>query len=190
MATKAEREAAAAAKAAAEAGGGDVPENQAMVIADTDGMSVAEMAHALALSGLGEGWEVIVSGSVPYWNPSPKGGEVLAGELLRRQEITANVNGKPMQAFLYMIKIMAPCRANAITPDGEPIVAEAGEIVSVIERTILRELREHVGKEVAIFCDGKGTNKAGQPLWRFRVAGKPVKKTVTATAETSTPPAE
>ena len=149
------------------------PVNEAMVIADTEDMNVAEIAHALAVAGMGEGWEIIVSGSVPYWNPSPTGGEVCAGQLMRRQEIMANVKGVPMKAYLYMVKIMAPCRVNAVTPDGEAVVAEAGEIVSVIERKILTSLAEHVGKNVAIFCDGKGKTKRGLDIWRYRVGVQP-----------------
>lgn len=145
-----------------------------IMLVDADRMTTADMAKLLSgwAGNSAEEWEVVVAGSVPYWNPSEKGGEVLFGRLERRQEIVANVKGKPMNAALYTIKIADPCVAACVTPDGELASMSGGDTVCIIERKILVDLANYIGRDIAIFCDGKGKTRAGQDVWRYRVAAR------------------
>jgi hypothetical protein len=115
--------------------------------------------------------EVIVAGKTPYWPGNiPK--MVCAGRLQGWREIPTRlvVSGVQLKAILHTVELMHPCYA--VTPDdGEMVVLPKGKIVTVLERTMLKDLRDRIGQIVFIGCVGKRASKNGFSYYEYKVMG-------------------
>ncbi len=105
---------------------------------------------------------IIAGGDGVYWPPQK--GSVCHGVIQNRYEIDSRYG----KAAFYNVTLATEC--DAANRDGELFVAKPGESIMVLERAILRHLREYVGQEVVIQCQGKTQTKAGQDLYMFEAA--------------------
>lgn len=119
-------------------------------------------------------WRPAIVGSDYFW---PAGrGMVIRGIVLGVEERQTSlvVDGKQVKSRFYTFELTAPCiaiRSADVVPGRDlppPVQCTPGMYVSVLERTILRRLENHIGREMIVVCDGPGRTKRGLNLWRYR----------------------
>jgi hypothetical protein len=120
--------------------------------------------------------EVISAGKLPFW-PAFEGAELI-GTVKGRREVPTQYG----PATLYTVALEGP--TVAANQDGEPFAAKAGDLITVLERTVLKGLEDCVGKRVAIMCLGKVTSgSSGNEYYDYMVfAQKPAAPALPATA--------
>lgn len=130
-----------------------------------DEVSLAEIVASFGGGSQSSDWDVVVdSGDGVYWPTIP--GAALHGTVESRYSIETKFG----TAWLYNLRLIHA--ADAITSDGEAIKRQPGESIIVLERTVLKDLANCVGREVIISCDGQKATKKGNKLWTYRVLKK------------------
>lgn len=106
--------------------------------------------------------EAIATGRLPFWPAIP--GLMLHGVVAGHRDIPTAYG----LARLYTLTLKKPAAAQTL--DGEIFELPAGEQISVLERTVLRELETREGQEVGILNAGK---KAGKKFsyWDYKIVG-------------------
>ena len=147
---------------------------EALVKPEMESLDIVDVLRSAGL-GNSEDWEIDVADSSAYWLSEP--GALLVGTVLNSYEIVTSkvVNGKPLKAIMYSIRLLrnpmtTDGTTKAITSDGEEIAANPGDVVAVLQRSLLTCLQKNIGLDVLIYCKGKDKTKGGQDLWRYSVA--------------------
>lgn len=108
--------------------------------------------------------EVIVAGKLPFW--PALAGAMLVGTL----ENVNDIDTKFGSVGVYTVSVDKPCLAG--NADGELFELRPGELITVLERTVMKALRTHVGQKVGIVCTGKAHSKNGFDYYDYRIVGK------------------
>lgn len=105
---------------------------------------------------------IIVGSNAGYW--APEAGAGIHGILVNRFEVDTQYG----MVGLYTVQVgdRIPCTYS--TKDGELFTAKPGDLVSVLERAMLKQLAGHIGKEVVIQCLGKSETTDGNTLWNYQ----------------------
>lgn len=112
--------------------------------------------------------EVIVAGKLPFWPAFA--GTILVGTVQARREVTTEFG----VAGIYTVKVENQ-NCMAATLDGEVFELTPGDLITVLERQVLKELQARMGQKVGILCAGKiKGGKFGQ-YWDYKILG--VKRT-------------
>lgn len=124
--------------------------------------------------------EIISAGKTAYW-PGNQPRMVVAGRLQSMREVPTRlvIKEKQVKATLYTMLLTQPCYGmvpTKTTADGEVIdahieVIPPGQIVTVLERAMLRDLRFRLGQEVFIGCKGKQRSGNGFSYYEYVVIG-------------------
>jgi len=115
--------------------------------------------------------EVIAAGKLPFWPAFA--GAVLIGTVMSRREVTTQYKSpqNPTGAVgIYTVRVeQRPCLSGTL--DGEISELNPGENITVLERTVLKELQTRIGQQVAILCVGKVPGKSFS-YWDYKIVGK------------------
>lgn len=136
-------------------------------------MTPAEQLRALEKDlGIGaDDVEVIAAGKLPFW--PAYAGAVLVGVIQGRREVKTQFRSPTNPdgvVGLYTVKVtQKKCLAGTL--DGEVFELNPGDNISVLERSVMKELRTRIGQEVAILCVGKTTGKQFS-YWDYKILGK------------------
>lgn len=141
-----------------------------MVPADPRAQALAEMSDKEQIAELEKlldcspaEIEAIATGRLPFW--PAHAGLVIHGTIVG-QRVVPTVYG---EAKLYTLQLKRP--SIAMTLDGEIFELGIGENISVLERTVLKELEYREGQEVGILCAGKKKGKGKFDYWDYKVVG-------------------
>lgn len=115
--------------------------------------------------------EVIAAGKLPFW--PAYAGAVLIGTIQGRREVKTQFRSPTNPdgvVGLYTVKVeQKPCLAGTL--DGEVFELHPGDNISVLERSVMKELRTRIGQQVAILCVGKTQGKQFS-YWDYKILGK------------------
>lgn len=116
--------------------------------------------------------EVIAAGSLPFW--PAYAGAMLVGTIQGRREVSTqyrtdvNPSGR---VGVYTVRIEGkPVLAGTL--DGEIFELNPGDNISVLERTVMKELQTRIGQKVGILCLGKKPSKNGFSYWDYKILGQ------------------
>jgi len=139
--------------------------NLAIQAQQTAAMTSKDQLKALEASmGVGaEDIEVIVAGKLPFWPAFA--GAILVGTIQARREVPTEFGN----AGLYTVRVENQ-KCLAATLDGEVFELDPGDLITVLERIVLQELRARMGQKVGILCVGK-TKGSGNAYWDYKVLG-------------------
>lgn len=145
--------------------GGRTPAELALAL-EKEQMSALENILGLDASEI----EVIAGGRLPFWPAIP--GNIVAGTIDSTREVPTQWGTKDNPKGLVTLYTMTVERqAMAQTLDGEIFTVESGEQISILERSVLKELQTRIGQRVAILCVGKKQGKVNK-YWDYRVIGQ------------------
>ena len=102
---------------------------------------------------------IIVGANAGYW--APEKGAWIHGTLVNRFEVATKYG----PVGLYTVRVANS--VNAQTRDGEVFQTKPGDLISVLERAMLKHLAAHVGKEIVVRCEGESETHDGQTLWNY-----------------------
>lgn len=116
--------------------------------------------------------EVVAAGSLPFWPAFA--GAIVCGTIQGYREVStkfktpANPNGN---VGIYTLRVeRLPCLGGTL--DGEVFDVQPGDLVTVLERTVIKELRTRIGQKVAILCMGKKSGRNGFDYWDYKIVGE------------------
>ncbi len=115
--------------------------------------------------------EVIAAGKLPFW--PAYAGAMLIGIVENRRTVKTqfvtdlNPTG---EVGVYTLKVTdRPCLAGTL--DGEVFELNPGDAITVLERTVIKELQTRIGQKVGILCTGKSKGKKFE-YWDYKIVGE------------------
>lgn len=156
--------------------GSDSSLAKAMAGSGDSKLSIEEICKALTLppGESAKDWTVGISGGADhYWQAEKDNvlrGIVLSYDSRPTQKV---INGRVLIAGFYTVQLTAPC-VGVESATGTVVELATGKLISVLERSMLTELKDKesnayaIGKEIILVCDGKSETKSGNDLWRYR----------------------
>lgn len=115
--------------------------------------------------------EVIAAGSLPFWPAFA--GAILVGTVQNRREVKTqfktDLNPEGIVG-VYTVRVeQRPCLAGTL--DGEVFEMAPGDVISLLERSVMKELRGRIGQKVGILCLGKKQGKQFS-YWDYKILGE------------------
>lgn len=107
--------------------------------------------------------EAIATGRLPFW--PAMAGLMIHGVIVGLREVPTRFG----IARLYTLTLKRPAMAQTL--DGEVFELPPGENISVLERTVLKELATREGQEVGILCAGKKQGSGKFAYWDYKIVG-------------------
>jgi hypothetical protein len=114
--------------------------------------------------------ETIAAGSLPFWPAFP--GAMIIGTVQSSRQVPTRFktpNNPKGLVTLYTVAVEKSCLAGTL--DGEIYETEPGDLISVLERAVLKELATRIGQKVGILCVGKKEGKEFS-YWDYKIVGK------------------
>lgn len=114
--------------------------------------------------------EVIAAGSLPFWPAFA--GAILVGTIQGRREVKTQyktpVNPEGVVGVYTLRVEQRACLAGTL--DGEIFELNPGDNITVLERSVMKELRTRIGQKVGILCVGKKEGKQFT-YWDYKIIG-------------------
>ncbi len=107
--------------------------------------------------------EVIAAGKLPFWPAFA--GAMCIGTIQSRREVPTSFGS----VGVYTVKLeKKDCLA--ATLDGEVFELPPGDLITVLERAVLKELQTRIGQTVGILCTGK-VKGSEYSYWDYKILG-------------------
>lgn len=144
----------------------------------TDAQKLAKLQSAEQLRALEDAMgidvadvEVIAAGSLPFW--PAYAGAMLIGTIQNRRDVKTQwktPNNPDGLVGVYTVRIEnRPCLAGTL--DGEIFELNPGELITLLERSVMKELRTRVGQKIGVLCLGKKEGRIFN-YWDYKIIGQ------------------